>query len=1085
MRHLRFFLLLAVVCLLWYPSSSLGQSAIAPRISGPVNETSVVTLHGNVSARARTEFDVGEAPPATQLSHVRLVLSRSPEQQAALDKYMADLQDKSSPNYHKWLTPDQFGKLYGPADSDIAAIVAWLESHGLKVDGVSPGRTNIAFSGTVRQVEEALHTSIHSYDAHGEQFLSNTSNPVIPAALASVVSGVAHLNTIRPRPHHVAGSLGTYDQSARKFVASQTRAANGLNAPRPALTGGAGTSTSPYTLYLVAGDAATIYNTPNAFNANFGSGTSYSGTGVTIGIGGDAVINPATVANYWVAFLGQSQTAAAARLTITPVDNVTSTNDTDEAYIDTQLSGALAPGAAINYYVSSDLYGAIDNAVNANAVDIFSLSFGLCENFLTTSDNQTISGWWQQAAAQGMAVTVSTGDSGSAGCDNNGVESAAAYGLSVNGFASTPYNIAVGGTDFTGLLNNGFANYVGTTNTGGAPTYFRTATKYIPESTWNDSVVANDNISTNTPYVDSNGFTNIVGGGGGASNCVVNNSTSSAIGACAGGYLKPAWQRGTTVPADGVRDIPDISLMSGAGADNAAWLVCTDETGPNSSGVTITANCAAQSDGQFYFLGFGGTSTAAPAFAGILALLQEKTAGRLGQMVPGLYDLSSGPNAGTIFHDIVNGNISVPCESGSPNCAANSGSQSFLTDYNTGIGYDLATGIGSIDVTQLINEWGTATPAGTATVTATPSATTIASSAALQVTVAVTGSAATPSGQVVLLGPSYTSSTGSLSASGSATINIPAGSLKVGANTLAVNYTGDSNYQSASSTPFTVTVTGITPTITVTPSVTSLKASDSMSVKVTLAGSGGTPTGKVTLFGAGYFAAGQPLASGTYTFNIPANSLYGGDSQSLTVSYSGDTLYAAASDSSKSISVTPVYGVFASAPAAVTAGAAASSTATVYSSSGYAGTVTLSCALASSPSGATGLPTCIVGAPVTLTANSTSGTATVSIGTTTRAALERPRIFPWEGAGGGAVLALVIFLVTPARRRRWLSMLGMFVAMMAIGSMVACGGGSGGGGGGGGGGTGTTAGTYKFTVTGTGIPALTPAPTTTITLTVN
>ena len=341
-----------------------------------------------------------------------------------------------------------------------------------------------------------------------------------------------------------------------------------------------------------------------------------------------------------------------------------------------------------------------------------------------------------------------------------------------------------------------------------------------------------DNISTNTPYIDSNGFTNIVGGGGGASNCVVNNSTSSAIGACAGGYLKPAWQRGTTVPADGVRDIPDISLMSGAGADNAAWLVCTDETGPNSSGVTITANCAAQSDGQFYFLGFGGTSTAAPAFAGILALLQEKTAGKLGQTVPGLYDLSYGPNAGTIFHDITAGNISVPCESGTPDCASNS----FLTGYDTTTGYDLATGIGSIDVTQLINEWGTATPAGTATVTATPSATTIASSAALQVTVAVTGSAATPSGQVVLLGPSFTSLTGSLSATGLATINIPAGSLKVGANTLAVNYTGDANYQTASSTPFTVTVTGLTPTITVTPSTTSLKASDSMSVQVTVQG---------------------------------------------------------------------------------------------------------------------------------------------------------------------------------------------------------------------------------------------------------
>jgi Pro-kumamolisin, activation domain/Bacterial Ig-like domain (group 3) len=1075
MRHLRFFSILAVLCVLWYPSSSLGQSAIAPRISGPVNETSLLTLHGNVSARARTEFDVGEAPSATPLSHVRLVLSRSPEQQAALDQYMADLQDKSSPNYHKWLTPDQFGKLYGPADSDIAAIVAWLESHGLKVDEVSSGRTNIAFSGTVRQVEEALHTSIHSYDANGEQFLSNTSNPVIPAALAPVVSGVAHLNTIRPRPHHVAGSLGTYDTDTRRFVSSQARVANGLNAPRPALTGGAGTSTSPYTLYMVAGDAATVYNTPNSYNAHF-SGTPYTGTGVTIGIGGDAVIQAATVANYWVAFLGQTQTAAAARLTITSVDNVTSTNDIDEAYIDTQLSGALAPGAAIHYYASTDLYGAINAAVNANAVDIFSLSFGLCENFLTTSDNQTISGWWQQAAAQGMAVTVSTGDSGSAGCDNNSVASTAAYGLNVNGFASTPYNIAVGGTDFSALLA-GFTTYVSTTND--SATFFRTALGPIPESTWNDSVTTNGLISANVPFLDTNGLTNIVGGSGGASSCATNSSTSSTIGTCTGGYSKPSWQRGSGVPADGVRDIPDISLMSGAGADNASWLVCTDESGPNSSGVTVTANCSNQSDGHFYFFGFGGTSTAAPAFAGMLALLQQKTGGKLGQAVSGFYDLYNGAHASAIFHDITAGNISVPCESGTPDCASNS----FLTGYDTATGYDLATGIGSLDVTQLIANWGSATPAGRPTVSATPSATTISSSAAVQVAVTVTGTAGTPTGSVLLLGPSYSSASQALSA-GAYTFSIPAGSLKVGANSLTVNYGGDSNYLTASSSSFTITVTGLTPTITVAPSVTSLKASDTMTVQATVSGTGTTPTGKVTLYGAGYFAAGQPLSSGTYTFNIPANSFYGGNNQSLTVSYSGDSLYAEASDSSKSISVTPVYGLFASAPSAVTAGATGSSTVTVYSSSGYAGTVTLSCALASSPSGATALPTCSVGAPVSLTANSTSGTATVSIGTTTRAALERPRIFPWEGAGGGAVLALVIFLVTPARRRRWLSMLGMFVAMMAIGSMVACGGG-GSSGGGGGGGTGTTAGTYKFTVTGTGSPALTPSPTATITITVN
>jgi subtilase family serine protease len=1011
-----------------------------------------------VPAIAKAEFDLGEAPASTQLSHVRILLSRTAAQQAALDKYMASLQDKSSPNYHKWLTPDQFGKLYGPADSDIAAIVAWLESHGLKVDEVSSGRTNIAFSGTVRQVEEALHTSIHSYNANGEQFLSNTSEPAIPAALAPVIAGVARLNTIRPRPHHLTGRPGTYDQSAGKFV-PQSRPVNGLSGARPAYTGGSGTTSDPYTLFLVAGDAATIYNTPNAFNANFSSGTSYTGTGVTIGIVGDAVIQPTTVANYWVAFLGQTATNAAARLTITNVDGVTATDDTDEAYIDTELAGGLAPDASIHFYTGTSLDVGIEQLLRDNSVDIFSLSFGLCEGFLTSTDNSLINSAWQQAAAQGIAVTVSTGDNGSAGCDNT-TYFTADYGLSVNGYASTPYNVAVGGTDFDGLLS-GFTNYVGTTNTGGAPTYYRTAMKYIPEATWNDSVVTDGLLSANVPLLDINGNSNIFAGSGGPSNCSINSTTASVIGTCAGGYPKPAWQRGSGVPVDGARDLPDISLMSGAGADNASWLVCTDGSIKNSSGVTVTTDCSTQSDGHFYFLGFGGTSTAAPAFAGMLALLQQETGSRLASgVVSGLYDLyNSSTYASAVFHDVNIGNNAVPCDSGTPNCALNTAGNDFLTGYDTSAGYDLATGIGSVDATQLINSWGKATVAGVPTVTATPSATTISSSTGLHVAVTVTGTAGTPTGSVVLQGSAFTPITQTLAA-GAANFSVPAGTLNVGANPLTVNYSGDSSYQPASSSSFTVTVTGLTPTVTVTPSKNSLLASDAITVQATVTGTGATPTGKVTLFGQGVFAAAQQLSNGSYTFTIPADSLYGGNNQSLTVSYSGNADYASATGSAN-ISVTPVYALSATAPAPITAGGTATSTITVSSVSGYVGTVNLSCALTSSPAGATSPPTCSTSGSVALTTSNTqchlipgtgtilcSGTATVTIGTTANAALEPPRLFPWQVAGGGVVLTLVIFLGAPPKRRRWLSILGVLTVTITLSSMWACSSTSGGGGGG-------------------------------------
>ena len=437
--------LIPALSVLLFASALFAQSPqVTPRIKGPVEEKALVVVQGNVPSVARAEFDRGQAPASTQLTHVRLVLTRSRRQQAALDKYDADLINKSSPNYHKWLTPSQFGKLYGPADADIAAIAGWLQSHGLQVDPVDPARTNIAFSGPVSQIEEALHTSIHSFDINGEQFFSNTINPSIPAALAPAVSGFAFLNTRKPKPQYVRGPMGLLDPGTGRLKPVPADALHGV---RPNLTTGSGTAADPYTLYLVPGDAATIYNTPNTvLNALFPSGTSYTGTGVTIGIGGDAAIIGGTVASYRQRFLGDTK-----QPTITNTDSTSDVTDQGEAYLDNEIAGALAPGANLHFYTSGNLTDAIEQMLTDNAVDIFSLSFGACELDLTTADNELINGWWQQAATQGIAVTVSTGDDGAAGCDNNNTQLTANAGLQVSGFASTPYNIAVGGTDLAGI----------------------------------------------------------------------------------------------------------------------------------------------------------------------------------------------------------------------------------------------------------------------------------------------------------------------------------------------------------------------------------------------------------------------------------------------------------------------------------------------------------------------------------------------------------------------------------------------------------------------------------------------------------
>lgn len=1061
------------LCALLSPHTGSAQlSTAVPRIAGPVDESTLTQVRGTIPGLARAEFDRGEASPSTAMSSVRLLFSRTPEQQAALDTLMADQIDPTSPNYHHWITPQEFGRRFGPADSDVAAVTAWLQSHGLQVDELPAGRTDISFSGTVSQIQEAFRTPIHTFERNGVQFLSNTRDPQIPAAIAPVIATVAQMNTIRLRPMNQPGGLGMWDNSSKEFAPAGQSAVR----PKPELT----TGTSPnFSLYVVPADAATIYNTPNSYNANFSSGTSYNGSGVKIGIAGDAVINPAIVADYRTRFLNGDTTQP----TIFNVNNTTLTTDSGEAYLDNELAGGLAPGAAIYYYTSPDLWAAIQKAINDNTVDILSISFGACEAGLASSNAQ-INTWMQQASTQGIAVTVSTGDSGSAGCDASDAVAATA-GLAVNGLSATQHTIAVGGTDYAGLLS-GFTTYVNTTNNS---SNYGSAKTFIPESTWNNSTTSNGLLANNIPAHDSSNRTNIQGGGGGKSTCATT-TTSGTVTTCSAGWPKPSFQRGTGVPGDGVRDQPDISLLAGNGVDGAAWLVCTDDTGTVNN-ATVTANCTTQADGHFYFAAFGGTSTSAPAFAGMLALVQQKMGSRLGGsdgVLKNLYDLFNSSHATAVFHDVTQGNISVTCQSGSADCVKNTAGNNFMSGFDTNAGYDLATGIGSVDVTQLINFWATATGTGTATVTVTPGATSITANQSLSVTVTVSGSAVAPSGTVTLSSGTYASTATSL-ATGSATIVIPANSLAAGTDTLTATYSGDITYATAKGTVQVAVAAAPTATITITPA-SSIVTSQSLSVPVTVSGSSGTPTGSITLSSGSYTSSATPLVSGAATVTVPANTFPPGTA-TLKASYSGDGTYGASSNT-VNITVKAPYSMTATAPSAISRGGSATSTITITADPSYTGTLSLACSLTSGPTNsATDAPACAVsaGSSVTVAAGTPSpSTATVTITTTAAQASLQPHNLPtWLGGGSGAVLALLVFLGIPARRRSWRNLVGLLALFAALGSISACGGG-------GGGGTtttstpkdpGTSSGAYVFTVTATGNPAVTPAPTTTVSLTVN
>lgn len=1077
--------------------------APAIRITQNVDDASRVTLKNGVSSMLRSATDHGAVDATTAITNMRLVLSRTDEQTAALDQYLAELQQKSSPNYHKWLTPAQFGERFGAASSDIDAITNWLQVEGFTDISVDSGRTSIAFSGTAATVAQAFRTSIHSFTVNGRQFTSNIADPSIPSALAAVVTGVAHLNSTGLRTFSHPGMLGQLDPETHRLAPVGTGATQAGSLRSDLTTGSSGS----YNLYLVPGDAATIYNTPNSFNANYSSGTSYTGAGVTIGLIGDAIVSTTPITNYRSLFLGSSTVPSI-------IGTATSTSDADEAYLDLEVSGGLAPGASLRFYTGSDssLATQISAALSDNKVDILSVSFGLCELDMTTAENQQYYGYWQQAAAQGIPVTVSTGDSGSAGCDSTQTSSganvtAATGGLAVSGLASTPYNIAVGGTDFQ-LTESNFTTYASTS--GSSSTYYRTALSYIPEKVWNDSTQSNTTVSANTPWPATSTTTltaNIVAGSGGHSSCSTN-TTSANLGTCTSGYTKPSWQRGTgTYDSDGVRDIPDVSLMAGVDYD-AAWLVCTDDTGTLSSGTTVTTNCASTS-GSFYFYGFGGTSAAAPSFAGILALVQQSQGGgRLGQAAANIYNIyNNSASASSIFHDVTVGNNSVPCTSGTTNCAQNTAGSYFETGYDTAAGYDLASGLGSVNATLLISNWASGMGSATATVTPTPAETSINVTQALSVSVAVTGASGTPSGSVTISSGSYTSSAASLDG-GIATVIIPANSLTVGADTLTVNYSGDGVYSattgSASVTVTTSSLTASSTALTTSATTTTYGTSVTLTATVTPAAATGTVyfydtdplTALIKLLGSGN------VSSGTATYSTTT---LGVGTHTITATYSGDTAYAGSTSSSVTVTVSnPVTGTgsftIGAANLTVSQGSSGSSTVTVTPANGYLGTVGFTLSTSSTSlqtNGCYAISNAIVTGTSAVTTTLTIYTSTTLCATV--ATVKKNAVHKFAGAVSkvasnqpssplhnkrlpyGLAAVAGVLLLGLRRRAKWITTLGCVLLLAGAGLAIGCGGGS----------SSSSSsndvakGTYTLTLDGADTTTSTIAASTTLTLTVD
>jgi subtilase family serine protease len=706
------------------------NSGSGRRITQKVDESRTVVLAGNKRSEANSKNDRGPVTDSLAMDHMLLQLQRSPQQEQDLQTLITSLQSSNSPNFHQWLTPQQFATRFSPAPEDVKVVTDWLQGHGFTVNVVYPSA--IDFSGNASQVWEAFRTEIHNLDVRGEKHIANMNDPQIPAALAGVVGGVVSLHDFRPVPMNRGITPAHIDPATGHHV-------NVPGAVSPQFTFTSGTSTFHA---LVPADLETIYN----LNPLFAAGI--SGQGQTIVLIEDS--NVFSTADYTTfrstfglsSFAGTlTQVHPAPR---TGANNCTNpgavTGNDGEATLDVEWASAAAPSATVELASCRDsrtTFGgliALQNLINGATTPpaIMSISFGLCESENGATANASYNSAYAQAVTEGVSVFVSAGDEGAASCDANLTKST--HGINVSGFASTPNNVAVGGTDFGDTFAGTTATYWNATNTA----TFGSAKSYINEIPWNDScasvLLATIETGSGTTF-GSTGFCNTTtgeqflttaSGSGGPSGCATGTATTTGVisGTCKG-YAKPTWQTGVVgIPADGVRDLPDVSLFAANGLWGHYYVFCYSNTA--GGGVACTGSPSG-------WAGAGGTSFSSPIMAAIQSLVNQKTASKWGNPNPTYYKLAAAEYGATgstacnstngnavastcTFYDVTQGDMDVNC-TGTHNCFRPSGVNGVLSTsntayqpaYGTTTGWDFATGIGTINANNLVNNWNTVT----------------------------------------------------------------------------------------------------------------------------------------------------------------------------------------------------------------------------------------------------------------------------------------------------------------------------------------------------------------------------------------
>ncbi len=587
------------------------------------------------TAPVRADLDLG---PIAGSEVKNVSLSLKIHDQKKLEDFINATVTAGDPQYHRFLTVEQFTSLYSPSLAEVAQVRSRLEAAGIRVTEVTANRLVIKATATVDTLSRYFGIAIHEFARPDQRFHAPTSGVTIPKEIGSSVIAVAGLST--------EAKFTTHKRRMAELVPPPSRAESEKRAklPQPDVDTATGLPGQ-----FTVGDVARLYQMQPLYRSGF------KGQGRTVGIATLASFDQADAYAYWKQI---GLKVKANRITEVAVDGGAGPAGADETTLDVQQAGGLAPQAKIIVYEGPNTdQGFLDVFVQAvvdNQVDTLSVSWGLPEILETPGVPEAQNQVFMEAAAQGISLFAASGDAGAYDVNRFFPFGEFTTLLSVDAPASSPYMTAAGGTTLATTLKLGFGDLV------------------VPK----DRPWAWDYLQA---YVTANLGADVyfsslfpVGGGGGVS----------------ARWPVPRYQKKTsglkrTEPGQSLIFYPNYPAQN-----DAQDLIDLPAGFAGRNLPDLSLNADPFTGYLVYFegawiTGFGGTSFVAPQLSGIFAVITQSLGERAGFLNPVLYRMAknggySGPRSP--FNDITTGDNLF---------------------YLGARGYDPASGIGTINAANL------------------------------------------------------------------------------------------------------------------------------------------------------------------------------------------------------------------------------------------------------------------------------------------------------------------------------------------------------------------------------------------------